>query len=246
MEDGWIKLHRKLLKWSMYQDSEAVHLWIHLLLEAQHDDYKIYVRTLGKEITLKPGQLLKSIRVLSKETRINKDKVHRLLKDLKNCNGIETVTHGILTCITILNWHEYQKVETDLRQSCDSRETVVIQEQECKNVRKKESYDSSSFNKDKDNIKEQIKKIAKDKNYTGDLDELISRFLSYYNGKEISDLDSAIRKHIEVSKNTLSPEEQQQRKTVYACAKQIPGCTKSGDPVCEKWCPIIKARRNNQ
>ena len=37
---GWIKLHRKLMQWEWYHKSEAVHLLVHLVLDANHEDKK--------------------------------------------------------------------------------------------------------------------------------------------------------------------------------------------------------------
>jgi len=38
METGWLKLHRKFKEWEWYQDSKMVHLFIHLLVTANHQN----------------------------------------------------------------------------------------------------------------------------------------------------------------------------------------------------------------
>lgn len=112
MEAGYIKVYRKLIESSFYSDSESVHLWIHLLLSACYSENKFYVRSLGKEINLSSGQFITSIRQLAEQTNINKSKVERILKDMKNRNEIETKTVNGLTCVSIKNWNLYQKSET--------------------------------------------------------------------------------------------------------------------------------------
>lgn len=38
--DGWIKLHRKLINWEWYQDTNVKVVFLHLLLIANHEDKK--------------------------------------------------------------------------------------------------------------------------------------------------------------------------------------------------------------
>lgn len=54
MEQGWIKLHRTLLKWEWYHDSKMVHLLVHLILKANHEDKR------WRGIVIKRGQLATS------------------------------------------------------------------------------------------------------------------------------------------------------------------------------------------
>lgn len=51
---GWVKLHRKLLEWEWYQDAHMVHLLVHLLLTASHEDRRY------KGLTIKRGQVVTS------------------------------------------------------------------------------------------------------------------------------------------------------------------------------------------
>jgi hypothetical protein len=47
-ELGWIKLHRKLQKKGYYKKSEYIHLWVHLLLSANHKE-KEFIQLYGRK-----------------------------------------------------------------------------------------------------------------------------------------------------------------------------------------------------
>ncbi len=40
MQNGWIKIHRKILDWEWYSDLNVRVVFLHLLLKANHDDKK--------------------------------------------------------------------------------------------------------------------------------------------------------------------------------------------------------------
>lgn len=40
MIEGWIKLHRKLLDWERYSDPNVMLTFIHILLNANHEEKK--------------------------------------------------------------------------------------------------------------------------------------------------------------------------------------------------------------
>ena len=55
-EQGWIKLHRKMLDNPVvWKDSDHLAVWIYLLLNATHKDMDVLFK--NKRITLKPGLL---------------------------------------------------------------------------------------------------------------------------------------------------------------------------------------------
>ena len=68
MNNGFIKLHRKILENPIImKDADYLALWIYLLLEAIHkENDKIFK---GKRITLKAGQLITGRNVISETDR---------------------------------------------------------------------------------------------------------------------------------------------------------------------------------
>ena len=67
--EGWIKVHRKLLEWEWFGDSNVVHIFLYLLLTANQDDK----RWLGIEISR--GQLITSINTIAKVTNLSLQQV---------------------------------------------------------------------------------------------------------------------------------------------------------------------------
>ena len=69
MNNGYIKLHRKILDNPIVmKDTECLAVWIYLLLNATHKEKSVMFK--GKRVTLKPGQLITGIISISKKTKI--------------------------------------------------------------------------------------------------------------------------------------------------------------------------------
>ena len=105
--EGWIKIHRRLLESGFWNDSYAVHLWVHLLLHASYEPRKTFFN--GKIVQLKVGQLITGRKKLSQETGISEQIIRKWL-DLFEINQqltIEKTNAG--SCISILNFKFYQQ-----------------------------------------------------------------------------------------------------------------------------------------
>ena len=87
MTDGYIKLWRKIMDTGYYKKSEYIHLWIHLLLKANHKGTKVIF--CGKEMVINPGQFLTGRKKLSEETGIKQGTVENILKLLEIEQQIE-------------------------------------------------------------------------------------------------------------------------------------------------------------
>jgi hypothetical protein len=105
-ELGWIKLHRKLQKKGYYKKSEYIHLWVHLLLSANHKEKEFMFN--GNMIIIKEGQLLTGREKLSENTGISESTVERILNMLENEHQIEQQKTNKFRIITIINWQNYQ------------------------------------------------------------------------------------------------------------------------------------------
>ena len=114
--EGWIKLHRKIANKAFYKnDSEMVHLWVHILISASHEPREEYLG--GKPIICQPGQFTTGRRQLAEATGIHESKIQRILEKLSKIEQqIEQQTTSINRLITVLNWHEYQEGEQRFEQ----------------------------------------------------------------------------------------------------------------------------------
>lgn len=99
---GWVKLHRKLLEWEWYQDAHMVHLLVHLLLTATHEDRKY------KGLTIKRGQLVTTIKELTETLGTSETSTRRRMKRLKSGGFLTIKVAHNRTTITICNYDSYQ------------------------------------------------------------------------------------------------------------------------------------------
>ncbi len=109
---GWVSIHRKLIESPIYSDSQAVHLWLHLLLLASHADGE-FVHN-GQLKTIKRGQILTGRLSISSQTGINESKVERLLTLFEKLGMIEQQKNSKNRLISITKYDLYQQSEQQL------------------------------------------------------------------------------------------------------------------------------------
>ncbi len=126
MEQGWIKLHRKLLDNPISKKPAWSWLWVVLLLKANHSDKKIIWN--GKTITIKSGQFITGRKALSKESGVHESSIQRILYFLENEHQIEQQKSNKDRLITILKWESYQSLNTKL----NNKRTTSEHKQELK------------------------------------------------------------------------------------------------------------------
>lgn len=102
MNEGWVKLYRKITEWQWYKDIPVRILFEHLVLKANHKE-QYYGRTLVEK-----GQLLTSIATLAKETGLSVQEVRTALEKLKSTNEITNKSTNKGRVITIENYTFYQ------------------------------------------------------------------------------------------------------------------------------------------
>lgn len=93
---------------SFYKNSQAVHLAIHLLLEANHKAHKISFN--NAETTIARGQVLTGRLTLSKETGIKPSSVRNLLHLLSKLGFLDIKSNNKFSIITIHKYEHYQDV----------------------------------------------------------------------------------------------------------------------------------------
>jgi hypothetical protein len=126
MENGWIKLHRKFLKWEWSDNPKMVALFIHLLLSANHEDNKWHGITIKRgqvvigrkstnEITIKPTNRFSVVSILnwSKYQKFqptnqpaNQPTINQQITTNKNVKNDKNIKE---TCIQLKDWNERQK-----------------------------------------------------------------------------------------------------------------------------------------
>jgi len=100
---GWIRIHRKFLDWEWFNKSEAVHLFMYLVLKANHKDGQ------WQGIDVKRGQFITSFGKVSTDTGISLQTIRTLLKKFEKTNEINIQTTNKFTIVTICKYECYQQ-----------------------------------------------------------------------------------------------------------------------------------------
>jgi len=132
---GWIKIHRKFLDWEWFNKSEAVHLFVYMLLKANHKDGK------WQGIEVKRGQFISSLGNISNATGISIQTIRTILKKLEKTNEIELKSTSQFTIVTICKYECYQDQEEDTNKPLtNNQQTTNKQLTTNKNDKNKEEY----------------------------------------------------------------------------------------------------------
>jgi len=102
MSSGWIKLHRQLLEWEWYDDTNTKCLFLHCLLRANHND------TEWRGHKIKRGEFLTSVDTLTRETGLTVSQVRTSLKKLISTNEIASKSQARSTVITVIEYDSHQ------------------------------------------------------------------------------------------------------------------------------------------
>lgn len=125
-EQGYIKIFRTFKNNIFYKNSEAVHLWLHLLFSASYEDNIFYYN--NTKIKLKRGQLITGRKKLALETGISESKIFRLLKLFENEHQIEQQKTNKYSIITIVSYNKYNNVEQQNEQQMNNKWTTNEQQ----------------------------------------------------------------------------------------------------------------------
>ena len=120
----WIKLHTKFLDWEWHDIPEMVSLFVHLLILAQHEDYKYR----GKVI--KRGQLVTSRAKLCEVTGMSQQTIRTCLHRLELTNEITKQSTNYNTLITICNYERYQTNESKANQPINQQTNQQVTNQQ--------------------------------------------------------------------------------------------------------------------
>jgi hypothetical protein len=108
MDNGFISLHRKIEDNPIFQDSELFHLFICLLLDANHEKKRLLQN--GQEIWIERGQVKTGQHLLALKTSIPRGNVWRKLQTLQNLGIVSIVPSSKFSIITIVKYEDYQNV----------------------------------------------------------------------------------------------------------------------------------------
>lgn len=108
MSTGWIKLHRQIMDSESYFSEKFCRnmAWIDLLLLANHKPN--IIRKRGIKVKLQRGDVGHSQETLAHRWKWSRATVKRFLNDLESEGQIRQQKSNVTTCITIMNYNEFQ------------------------------------------------------------------------------------------------------------------------------------------
>jgi len=135
--DGFIKIHRKMLAWEWYTDTNTKVVFLHCLFKANWKDGRY------KGQVIKRGSFVTGRKKLAKELNMTEREIRTALEHLKTTNELTIKTTNKYSIVTVVNYNIYQDIFDDerptkrptKRQSSDQQTTTI---EERKNIRNKE------------------------------------------------------------------------------------------------------------
>ena len=100
--DGWIKIHRKILDWEWYTDTNTKSVFLHLLLKANYKPSKFRGHDIGV------GQVVTGRKGLASDLGLSEMQVRTSLDKLKSTSDITIKTTNQFSVVTIVNYGSYQ------------------------------------------------------------------------------------------------------------------------------------------
>ena len=137
--NGWIKLHRKIVDWEWYQDHKTFILFIHLLLTVNYEDKKWQGQVIsrGSRIT-SLDTLFLELNKRPKHPTISIWDIRKSLDKLKSTNELTIKTNNKYTHISVNKFNEYQDDTNKLTNNSQTTHKQLTTTKEYKNIRNKE------------------------------------------------------------------------------------------------------------
>jgi hypothetical protein len=142
----WIKVYRKIKEKAWYKRSAYVHLWLHILIKAEHSEKEFLWN--GQTQKTKRGQFLTGRKALSKDTGIPQSSVEDILNLFVKDGQIRQDKTSKFRLITVLNYAEYQTAQ----QQPDIKPTSKQQQADIKPTHNKNTKNSKNKKNNKDLI----------------------------------------------------------------------------------------------
>ena len=139
MTDGFIKLHRKMLQWEWFDNSNIVSVFLFCLLKANHRSEKWH----GVEI--EKGQFITSYEKVAHSTGLTIQNVRTALNKLKSTHELTYQTTRQYTIITIKNWNSYQAINTRTNKQLTNNQQTTNKQLTINKNDKNDKNDKNTF-----------------------------------------------------------------------------------------------------
>ena len=143
-ENGYIKLHRSILKWEWWNDDATLKVFLYLLMNANWEDSRY------RGFDVPRGSLVTGRKKIAEECHLSEKNVRTAINHLKSTNEVAIKTTNKFSIVTIVNWEKYQCEDSE---SANKTANKVANKwptsghiKEYKEVKNKELYISNEQN----------------------------------------------------------------------------------------------------
>jgi len=164
MNSGYVKLYRKSIDSSVFQNPELWKLWCLCLMQANHKETWVSFAGIVEPIHVEPGQFITGRFSLHKDYYPKRQKnqkspytLWRWLETLQDMGNLSIKTSNKYSIVTIINWGTYQNsesqnVQVNVQQVSNRRATDEQQMSTNKNVKNEKNKDIVEKESRPDNI----------------------------------------------------------------------------------------------
>lgn len=136
MNRGYVKVYRKALDKKWLSNHKLWVVWTYCLMKASHKKTEVLVGM--RVIKLEPGQFVFGLKVASKDLRIPKTTIYRILKFLKSEGNLSIKAENKFSIITVMNWERYQDTRNQNGKQVENKRKTSGNIQEGKEVKNKD------------------------------------------------------------------------------------------------------------
>ena len=171
MDEGYIRIDRKILAWEWYGNINTKVLFFHMLLKANWTEGKF-------EGSLIPrGSFVSSIKKLALETGLTDNEIRQAIKHLKSTGEITSKSTNKFTVFTIKNYDLYQS-DNKQKHKRVTNESQTINKPLTTIEKEKENIINIKKTLSKDNVKENTDPLSR-YDFSQEMSEKIREWLKY-------------------------------------------------------------------
>ena len=142
MDNGWIKLHRKLLENPIFENAFLLQIFIYCLLRANHKDNEMIWN--GKTEVIKAGSFITGRVQMAKDLKQKESALYKRLHLLTKLGYIELKSNNKFTLLTIVKYSTYQITNSNEEQQSNNKVTTKEQQS---NTNKNDKNDKNDKNR---------------------------------------------------------------------------------------------------
>ena len=162
MNKGFMRLHRQLLDWEWFDNSQMVHLWIYFLLKANYQNSKWH------GVDVPRGSFITSLDSICKDTGLTVQNVRTCISKLKSTNEITIKVTNRYSIITLCKYDMYNTYEPDDNKQTNTQDNKQLtSNQQATNKQLTTDKEIEELKKENERLKKELANASKKK---GELD----------------------------------------------------------------------------